>query len=152
MSDAVTFPDTTPRFGLPLLHAGQAQKEAFVNEVFLTTDALLHCAIRGETSAPPSDSQDGDAWLVAAAATGEWAAHSQRLAVRQNNAWRFFDPVEGMRVFDVSRGCEIRFRQSWIKATLPVEPLGGSIVDGEARAAINDLVSVLQALGIVPSV
>lgn len=152
MHDAVIFPDTTPRFGLPLLHVGQAQKEAFVNEALLATDALLHCAIKGETDAPPSDPADGDAWLVGAAATGEWAAHPQRLAVRHSDAWRFFDPTEGMRVFDLSRGCELRFRQSWRKATLPVEPVGGSIVDGEARAAINDLVSALQALGIVPSV
>ncbi len=42
MSDPVQFEGATPRFALPLLFAGQAQKEFFVNEALLRADMVLH--------------------------------------------------------------------------------------------------------------
>lgn len=151
MPDPLTFADATSRFALPLLHAGQAQKEAFVNEALDLTDALLHCSVQGERSAPPGNSLEGEAWLVLTDATGVWAGHEEEIAVCRGSAWTFIVPRAGMRVFDLEKGCERLFFRFWRKASIPVEPLGGVSVDGEARAAINDLVSALQALGILPS-
>jgi hypothetical protein len=151
MADPLTFTSATSRFALPLLHAGQAQKEVFVNEALGLTDILLHCAVIGETGAPPGNSLDGDAWLVSDGATGEWEGHGGDIAARRGGAWIFVTPLDGTRIFDVSAGCEMLFCGFWRKALLPVEPLGGSSVDGEARATINGLVSALKALGILPS-
>lgn len=71
MSDPFLFDSTTPRFGLPLLFAGQAQKEAFVNEAHALADALIHCAVEGEATAPPGAPVDGTSWLVGSPATGD---------------------------------------------------------------------------------
>lgn len=152
MSDPVSFASATPRFALPFLHSGQSQKEVFVNEALAAVDILLHCSVKGESTTPPSAPAEGDCWIVGADPAGEWAENPGAIAIRQAGAWRFVQPLEGMRIFDVSGGQERVFRNSWRKAQNPVEPLGGMIVDGEARAAINDLVSALQALGILPSV
>jgi hypothetical protein len=151
MPDSLTFTSSTPRFALPLLHAGQAQKEVFVNEALALADTLLHCSVKGEAAAPPGNSLEGDTWVVSTGATGSWAGHESEIAFRQGDAWIFVAPRNGMRVFDVSAGCEMLFFNFWRKALLQLEPLGGTSVDGEARAAINDLVSALQALGILPS-
>lgn len=151
MSDPVMFENATPRFALPLLHAGQAQKEVFVNEALALADALLHCGVLGEAAAPPAGAVDGDNWLVAAGATGEWAGQDHSLACRQSGNWLFVPPRDGMRVLDVSLGQERLFFGVWRKASLISEPLGGSIVDGEARAAIGQLISALQALGVLPA-
>ena len=66
MSDPL-YDSRTARFDLPLLFAGQAQKEGTVNEVAARIDALLHGAIEGELAAPPISPSDGQAWLVSAA-------------------------------------------------------------------------------------
>ena len=54
MSDPVLFESASPRFALPLLYSGQAQKEIFVNEAFSHVDALLHCSIEEEMASPPA--------------------------------------------------------------------------------------------------
>jgi hypothetical protein len=151
MPDPLPFQNATNRFALPLLHVGQAQKEVFVNEALARTDALLHCTVVAETTAPPVDPAEGKAWLIGTGATDAWAGHEGEIALHTGGGWAFIGPRDGMRVFDLAAGREMLFFTSWRKASLPVEPLGGTSVDGEARAAINDLVSALQALGILPS-
>src|SRR5690606_18685268 len=100
MSDPIVFTTTTARFGLPLLFAGQAQKEFYVNEAHALTDALLHAACEGEGAAPPASPAAGETWLVAAGATGDWAGQDDALAAFQSGSWLFVQPKEGMRLFD----------------------------------------------------
>lgn len=151
MPEQLNFADASPRFALPLLHAGQAQKEVFVNEALMLSDALMHCLVLGEANAPPENPLENDAWIVAQNAIGAWAGQEDSVALRRGAGWAFVTPRDGLRVFDASRGAEMLFFGFWRKASLPVEPLGGTSVDGEARTAISDLVSALQALGILPS-
>lgn len=151
MTDPLTFTSASPRFALPLLHTGQAQKETFVNEALTLADALMHCAIEQEIAAPPATATDGQLWLVGTGASGAWTGREGCLALRRNGGWSFIAPRDGLRILDRATGGEMLFFGSWRKASLPVEPLGGSSVDGEARAAINDLVLALQALGLLPS-
>ena len=151
MSDPITFESATPRFALPLLYPGQAQKEVFVNEALAVADAMLHCTVAGESAAPPAAPADGENWLVAAGATGAWAGRDQSLACCQAGNWLFVPPRDGMRIFDLAAGQELLFYGYWRKASLLSEPLGGSVVDGEARAAITQLISALQALGVLPA-
>ncbi len=151
MTDPLNFENASPRFALPLLYAGQAQKEAFVNEALLLADTLLHCAVLGQSPTPPADPVEGDIWLVTAGATGEWSGNELSLACSHGGNWRFISPRDGMRIFSISSGREQLFHGTWKKAPLVQEPAGGSTVDAEARAAVNSLISALQALGILPT-
>ncbi|WP_374410757.1 DUF2793 domain-containing protein [Novosphingobium colocasiae] len=116
MTDPIAFESATARFDLPLLYSGQAQKEIFVNEAILRIDSLLHCGIVSEAEAPPSGVEDGQIWLVATGATGEWATHDGELACRIEGQWSFVIPGEGMRVFDLSTQAEMLFASAeWKK-------------------------------------
>lgn len=151
MPDPFTFDSTSPRFDLPFLFVGQAQKEAWVNEALARVDALLHCSIEGQRADPPAAPQNGEAWLVAAGATGEWAGKEATIATRQGDNWLFIAGQEGLRVFDRSTGQERLFTTAWQNASAPLEPSGGSVVDVEARAVISELIAALRVLGVFPS-
>jgi len=131
MTEPIQYPSLTPRHALPLLLAGQAQKEFFVNAAFASCDALLHPAIEGETNTPPPEPQDGEGWLVGGDPTGEFAGQSGMLAFRQQSAWVFAQPRDGMRVMDRASGPHV-------------------VVDSDARAAIGALITALASAGILP--
>jgi Protein of unknown function (DUF2793) len=151
MTDPILFDSASPRFGLPLLFAGQAQKEAFVNEAHLLVDSLLHCSVEGEASAPPVAPAEGEGWIVGAAPTGSWAGQAAKLAFRQAGNWLFADPRDGMAVLDRSSGQLRRFLDGWQIADEPVSPSGGSVIDVQAREAITGLIAAMRISGILPA-
>ncbi len=151
MSDPISFPTASPRYALPLLFAGQAQKEFFVNEAHARTDMLLHPAVSGTANTPPAGAAPGACWLVGTAPTGAWAGHAGELACLQGGNWLFAEPRNGMTVYDENAGQIRRFADGWISAAQVAAPAGGTTVDTEARNAIAGLVAALVAGGLLPS-
>lgn len=149
MSEPIALASATPRFSLPLLFAGQAQKEFFVNEAHLRLDQLLHPAVEGELAAPPSAPLEGECWIVSATAMGAWVGREGCLASYGAAGWRFADPRDGMLVFDRNRASYLHYRSGWNSAAAPQGPDGGATIDSEARSAIIELIAVLRALGIL---
>lgn len=141
----------TTRFELPLLFAGQAQKEGFVNETTARIDAVMHGAIEGELAAPPAVPADGQTWLVGAAASGAWLGQAGKLAARQSGNWLFITPRDGMKLLNRASGQEMRYSGSWKSAVRPALPSGGATVDAEARTTIAALLAALTTAGIVPA-
>jgi len=148
MSDPIVFDTATPRFALPLLFAGQAQKEFFVNEALTRTDLLLHGTIEGETAAPPPAPQIGQAWLVAVSPTGAFSGYAGSLAGWTGSGWRFVTPQDGLRVFDRESSSYRLYRDGWQRQVAPAAPNGGTTIDVEARATIALLIEKLLDAGV----
>lgn len=151
MSDPISFTSATPRFGIPFLFAGQAQKEFFVNEAHALIDLLLHPAIEGETDVPPNDPQEGQCWLVGASPVGEWSRNTAHLAAWISGNWVFAGPQDGMRILDRSSKQTIFYSNGWQRVSAPAIPTGGQVADSEARDAIGYLIEALRTAGILPS-
>ncbi len=152
MPDPITFDAISPRYALPMLFAGQSQKEAFVNEAHALTDALIHCAIEGTAASPPGSPVEGNNWLIGASPTGAWAGQAGKIACRQAGNWLFVSPKDGMRLLDKSNGQERRYSAGWLAPSVPSAPSGGATVDAEARTSIANLISALRTAGVFPAV
>ena len=88
----------TPRMGLPLMQAAQAQKHVTHNEALVVVDALAHLYLLDrDLAAPPPSPVDGDAYLVASGASGDWAGQDGKIAYLIDAAWRFHAPFKGLR-------------------------------------------------------
>jgi hypothetical protein len=145
------FESRTARLGLPLLYAGQIQKELFLNESLARIDGLLFCAIEGEANAPPANPGGGQAWLVGAAPTGPWTGQAGAIAIWQSGNWLFQAPRPGLRLLNRSTGQDIRFTTAWQSASRPPTPTGGTTVDAQARAALAALYDSLTIAGVLPA-
>jgi hypothetical protein len=152
MTTPLQFLSATPRFGLPNLFVGQAQKEFTVNEALARLDGLLHPAIAGVANAPPAAPDDGECWIIGTGATGAWAAHAESLACRQAGNWLYIPPQPGMRVYDVSLGAVRVFGTFWSFPAGVAQPDGGATVDTEARATISALITALVNARILSAV
>ncbi len=90
----------TDRIGLPLLAAGQAQKELAHNEALLLLDLVSQpVAQSADLTAPPGAPAAGQCWIVAPSASGDWAGRDGALAGWTDNGWRFAMPAEGWRAW-----------------------------------------------------
>ncbi|HUG46434.1 MAG TPA: DUF2793 domain-containing protein [Sphingomicrobium sp.] len=162
--------ESTDRFSLPLLVAGQAQKELFHNEALLTLDTLVAGAVEEPPrNDPPDPPLVGTCYLVGSAPTAAWDQHADHLAAFTTGGWRFIQPVVGMSVLVKSEGILASFGSNGWEAGIirgermlvdgvqvvgaqgaaVPDPTGGITIDDEARAAIAQLLAVLRQHGLI---
>ena len=150
--------DLTARYGLPLLEAGQGQKDITHNEALVLVDAVISCMVEGrDLVLPPDAPVAGSCWLVPAGAAAEWEGKAGQIAIATGSGWRFLAAPEGTTLF-VRLGRE-RLRRldgEWVPdvfsgapAAPVADPAGGSVVDSEARAALASLLDRLRTMGVL---
>jgi len=114
-------------------------------------DGMVHCAIEGQTSTPPTTPADGTAWLIGTTPTGDWVGKAGYLALRQSGQWLFVQPRDGMRLLERSSGQDIRRAAGvWKIPSVPSAASGGSVIDIEARAMLNAVVTAMRQSGVFP--
>ncbi len=162
--------DGTARWALPMLFAGQAQKEVYHNEALALIDALLHGrAESADLGAPPSGPTVGQCWIVADGASADWAGQDGAVALWSEGGWRFITPRAGLRMDVADRdsaffhdGTQWRAgavrdeglylnEEQVVGPRLPAiaAPSGGGVVDVETRSAVADILLALRAHGLI---
>ncbi|MCV9937028.1 DUF2793 domain-containing protein [Boseaceae bacterium BT-24-1] len=90
----------TPRLGLPLLAAGQAQKHVTHNDALMRLDTLVHLVVASRTqTVPPTTPGETSAYIVPAAGSGVFAGHADDLAIFEDGAWSFLEPRAGWQAW-----------------------------------------------------
>ena len=88
--------DHTPNLALPYIAAAQAQKHVTHNEGIRALDALLQLAVADrDLAAPPPAPSDGERYIVASPASGDWTGAEAHIAAFQDGAWLNYAPREG---------------------------------------------------------
>jgi hypothetical protein len=164
--------ETTPRLALPLLSAGQAQKEVTHNEALLLADMAMQPVIQSAAlAAPPTSPALGQCWIIAASPTGDWSGRAGQIAGWTPGGWRFLSPFAGLEVWSLASNRPLRYDGSgWIDGRIDcmsvfsngqqvlttrqaaiAAPSGGSVIDSEARVVLSQLLVMLRAHGLIAS-
>lgn len=160
----------TDRLGLPLLAAGQAQKEITHNEALTILDLAIALTVeRDDLSTPPPSPGAGLCWIVAAGGSGDWLEKDGQIAGWTQAGWRFLAPRAGMRTWHGGHGHVVRFDgENWVSESVRVDGFyvggqrvigarggaipdasGGTIQDVEARSSINLALAALREHGLI---
>lgn len=92
--------ETTPNLALPYITSAQAQKHVTHNEAIRALDAVVQLSVLDrDLTTPPTTPGEGDRYIVAAGASGSWAAHAGHVAAWQDGTWAFHAPKEGWIVW-----------------------------------------------------
>lgn len=158
------------RHDLPLLEAGQAQKEITHNQAVERIGYLLHIAVEGPSSAaPPASPTVGQSYLVAASATDAWTGYDHHVARMGEGGWVFLAPTPGMIVWNMAADsfgyfdgaswkpgvwAATQFAVNGVKvvgAQLPAigNPSGGATIDAQARTSIAQILDALRTHGLI---
>lgn len=96
---------TTPKLGLPYLTTAQAQKEVTHNESLAILDAFCHPVILDlDLTSPPVSPAEGDCYVVASTATGDWTGQDGKLAHYIDAGWDFYDLPEPFVAYIADEG------------------------------------------------
>ncbi len=158
------------RWALPLLSAGQAQKEITHNEAILAIDRLLQLAVVSRAAnTPPETAVPGDIHIVGPAPTGEWTGKAGQLASFEGAGWTIMQPRTGClawiadeQEFSVLRSdgwspggwptSGLRIGNRLLLASEPetvAEASGGSMIDAECRVVLTALLAALRSQGVI---
>lgn len=91
----------TPNTGIPYVPENTLNPAAGLNLALNVIDALLQTrVISMSLTAPPGSPNDGDRYVPAATASGEWAGKENYVAryVEEGNFWQFYEPGEQVSI------------------------------------------------------
>lgn len=164
--------EETARWAMPLLFAGQAQKEITHNEALVLIDALLHGRVESaDLDTPPGAPAIGQCWIVADFAAGAWAGQAGMVALWTEGGWRFVAPRAGLSLTVADRDHALFFDGTeWRPGAIRDDglylneekvvgarmaaiaaPGGGCVIDAEARSTIAAILAALRGHGLIAS-
>lgn len=80
--------ENTPILNLPLIMPSQMQQFVTHNEAMTLLDGITQLSVIARTlAAAPADAAEGDRYIVAASASGEWAGWDLAIALRADGGW-----------------------------------------------------------------
>lgn len=130
----------TARLALPLIEAAQAQKHVTVNEALARLDAVAGALVESVGLTAPPAQVDGEAHVVGAGATGDWAGQDLALAYGVGGGWDFVAPPAGLAVTAADGARHVWNGSAWVAGQL-TGSAGGAATLGDVVEVAHDLAS-----------
>jgi hypothetical protein len=164
--------ELSDRLKMPLLAAGQAQKEVTHNEALAMADMLVQPVVMSVAPASvPASPSIGQCWIVGTGATGAWSGKDGHLACWTSGGWRFSQPFVGMSAWSLADATLVRrSANAWVIGASNAKsyavdgiqlvgaqrpaiapPTGGTVIDTQARIAIAAILDTLRTHGLIAS-
>ena len=126
--------DTT-HLQMPLLAAAQAQKHVTHNDALLRLDAVVQLSVKDrDLTSPPGSPSDGDRYIPASGASGDWQDWDFNIAWYVDGVWTKLVPRGGWIAFVEDEGLVlIHDGTNWVK--LPAVTEGWQVLAASAVAA-----------------
>lgn len=141
----------TANLAMPFIEAAQAQKHVTHNEALRVLDAIVMLSVLDrDLTTPPPTPADGDRYLIASSAAGDWSGHDGKIAVWQDGAWTFHPPKEGWLLWIADEDVFLIFNgASWTGAATQNALLLGvnATADGINRLAVSSSAILLNHEG-----
>lgn len=91
----------------------QNQPHVTINTALRILDALAQLVIVDrDLTEPPTSLNEGECFIPAADATGDWEGHDDDIAIVIGAAWYFVSPKSGWRAWILDEATEVRFDDS----------------------------------------
>jgi hypothetical protein len=121
---------------IPYLAAAQAQKHVTHNEALRRLDTVVQLSVIDSGLAdPPASPAEGDRYIVAAAATGDWAGEDGNVTAFVDGAWQFLTPDVGWLAYDAAGATLLVYEASgWEAASGHVDSVSELGINATADA------------------
>jgi hypothetical protein len=91
---------TTPNLQLPEVPQAIQEASDEINAGFQTLDAIVQLAVLDkDRTTPPAGAVQGDRYIVAATAAGDWFGRERAIAFLAPDGWKFYVPRPGWRAY-----------------------------------------------------
>ena len=121
--------DQTPNLSMPYIMPSQAQKHVTHNEAIELLDMIVQLTFEAvDIATPPSAPVEGQAWGVAAGATGDWAGQDGLIATWRGGGWLFMAPQDGWR--------------AWVRDVAEIQAYTGGFWMTQGEVELQNLPSV----------
>lgn len=143
--------NNTTHLNLPYISAAQAQKHVTHHEALRALDAIVQLSVLDrDISTPPTSPNEGDRYIVATGASGDWTGQEHNIAAFQDGAWAFYSPNTGWLAWVVDETLLVGWEgASWVVSSggsgggsANLNPATGGLVGINATADTTNRLSV----------
>lgn len=118
-----TTDSTTADDGITCLVSGDGRRYHIEDAASINKNA-----VKAQQNDPPGSPSVGDAYIVGAAPTGDWAAHATDIAIYTLRGWVFATPDTGITVYNEATGANLQFDENGAWVAFAVAIADGSVI------------------------
>lgn len=140
----------TPKLGITEMEQSQSQKHVTFNEAMFRLDVITQASVADrDLTAPPGSPSEGDSYIIASVASGDWLGAENSIAAFQGGIWVIYAPQVGWRTWISDEGILARWDgTAWLNlvgaggngtAAAPAYAFAADPDTGMYRNAANEL-------------